>query len=334
MQIKVFRPTDHKVKALIYWASGSGKTVFGGTSPKPIFASAESGLLSLGSKEVPFVEIKSIKDLEELLAYLKKGDHQFETVVIDSITEINDIIKLEIEKKTGKQMQLQDWGTLAKKIKDILRNFRDLPMHVLMISQESIEKDGDVVTKVLPYLNGKSATEIASFMDIVGYLFVEKTGDRKIITSSDPRLITKDRSQKIGNETEPDFWVWVEKVKAIKIGEQKVMHNSDDAVAPSGEAEQKNDPVDETPASDDQQAPEVETPPKQAKLPANKVKQVQIKWREFAEKNGWNTADSDTKRKATMMKYYQVDSANDLLPDQAEDFITKIQVAIDKVVAQ
>jgi hypothetical protein len=47
MQIKMFRPTDHKVKALIYGASGAGKTVFGGTAPKPIFASAESGLLSL-----------------------------------------------------------------------------------------------------------------------------------------------------------------------------------------------------------------------------------------------------------------------------------------------
>jgi hemerythrin-like domain-containing protein len=58
---------------------------------------------------VPFVEINSIKDLEELLEFLQKGDHEFETVVIDSITEVNDIIKQEIEKKTGKPMQLNDW---------------------------------------------------------------------------------------------------------------------------------------------------------------------------------------------------------------------------------
>lgn len=289
---------------------------------------------------MPFVEIKTIKDLEDLLAYLKKGDHQFETVVIDSITEINDIIKLEIERKTGKQMQLQDWGTLAKKIKDLLRSFRDLPMHVLLISQESIEKDGDVVTKVLPYLNGKSATEIASFMDIVGYLFVEKTGDRKIITSSDPRLITKDRSQKIGNDTEADFGVWVDKVKAIKIGEQKVIHDGDEEKptppAPETPKEkqpeaQKDAPVDTTPAQADQPSPESETPPQQAKLPANKVKQVQIKWKEFAEKSGWNTSESDTKRKATMMKYYQVDSANDLTVEQADNFVERIDQAIAKI---
>jgi hypothetical protein len=58
---------------------------------------------------VPFVEIKTIKDLEELLAFLQKADHNFETVIIDSITEVNDIIKQEIEKKTGKPMQLNDW---------------------------------------------------------------------------------------------------------------------------------------------------------------------------------------------------------------------------------
>lgn len=138
----------------------------------------------------------------------------------------------------------------------------------------------------------------------------------------------------IGNETAPDFGVWVEKVKAIKIGEQKVMHNSDDVVAPSGETEAKDEPEDNVPPAPVETPTEPQTPPQQAKLPANKVKQVQIKWKEFAEKNGWNTSESDTKRKATMMKYCQVDSANDLTVDQAEDFITKIQVAIDKIIAQ
>lgn len=37
-------------------------------------------------------------------------------------------------------------------------------------------------------------------------------------------MLTKDRSGLIGNETEPDFSVWVDKIKAIKIiGEQKII---------------------------------------------------------------------------------------------------------------
>lgn len=335
MQIKVFRPMDHKVKALIYWASGSGKTVFGGTSPKPIFASAESGLLSISDKSVPFVEIKSLKDLQDLLNYLKNEKHDFETVVIDSISEINDIIKLEIEKKTGRGMQLQDWGDLSKKIKSIFRGFRDLPMHTLLIAQEMNDKDEDKIEKILPSLNGKSSTDIASFMDIVWYLYIEKTGQRKIVTATNPKLITKDRSNKIGNDTEVDFSVWVEKVKAIKLWDQKVIletkedqttpQNTDPVVEKTPETV-ANDPVvdnvPETPA-DDQAT---------TKLPTNKVKQVQIKWKEFAEKSGWKLEDSDKKRKATMNKYFWVDSVNDLTVAQADEFVAKIDQAIEKIV--
>lgn len=67
------------------------------------------------------------------------------------------------------------------------------------------------------------------------------------------------------------------------------------------------------------------------KLPANKVKQVQIKWKEFAEKSGWNFEESEKKRKATMFKYYKVDSTNDLTIDQADDFVAKIDQAIEKI---
>ena len=118
-----FAPVDHKVKAVVYWASGTGKTVFGWTAPKPIFASAEGGLLSIADKEPAFVEIKSLNDLKSLLQYLQKEKHDFETVVIDSITEINDIIKSDIEKKTWKSMQLQDWGHCQRRSREFSEGF-------------------------------------------------------------------------------------------------------------------------------------------------------------------------------------------------------------------
>jgi hypothetical protein len=65
-------------------------------------------MLSIADKQVSFVEVKSLSDLKSLLAYLMSNDHGFETVVIDSISEINEIIKTDIEKRTGKNMQLQD----------------------------------------------------------------------------------------------------------------------------------------------------------------------------------------------------------------------------------
>ena len=127
MQIKKSKPQDHKIKALIYGPSGAGKTVFTGTAKKAIYASAEGGLLSIG-REVDYVAIKSLKGLLDLYSYLSTEDHKYETVVIDSITEVNEIIKAEIERKHGRSMQLQDWGERSKKIRDIFRKFPDLPL--------------------------------------------------------------------------------------------------------------------------------------------------------------------------------------------------------------
>ena len=49
IEIKRFKPTSHKIKALVYGASGSGKTSFAGTAKNAIFLSAEGGLLSIAS---------------------------------------------------------------------------------------------------------------------------------------------------------------------------------------------------------------------------------------------------------------------------------------------
>lgn len=102
---------------------------------------------------------------------------------------------------------------------------------------------------------------------------------------------------------------------------------------------QTQDPiVEEKPISDAEIVDPVELPqedqntPQTTNLPTNKVKQVQIKWKEFAEKNGWNFEESERKRKATLKKYFNVESTNDLTVDQADDFVAKIDQAIEKII--
>lgn len=223
MEIKTFKPTDHKIKALIYGAAGSGKTVFTGTAEKAIYASAEGGLLSIADKTPDFVEIKSLRDLNELYSYLVNNEHGYETLVIDSITEINEIIKMEIEKRIGRAMQIQDWGELNKKIRTLFRRFRDLPMNVILIAQEQYITDEDRIKKIVPSMNGKAATEIAYFMDVVGYINVEADGIRWIETDTNKRLLTKDRTRRIGNDAPMDFMEWQKKVSDIKTGKQKIV---------------------------------------------------------------------------------------------------------------
>ena len=160
-----------------------------------------------------FAEINSLQDLKDLYNFLKNEKHEFETVVIDSITEINDIIKTEIETRNKRNMQLQDWGILQKEIKDILRKFRDLPMHIIFLAQETTEKDEEKIVKYLPSLNGKSATEIAYYMDTVGYCFIDKLGNRKIGTMPNEKYLTKDRTNVIDGGENQNFSEWVEAMK-------------------------------------------------------------------------------------------------------------------------
>ena len=169
-----------------------------------------------------FAEINSLQDLKDLYNFLKNEKHDFETVVIDSITEINDIIKTEIETRNKRNMQLQDWGILQKEIKDILRKFRDLPMHIIFLAQETTEKDEEKIVKYLPSLNGKSATEIAYYMDTVGYCFIDKLGNRKIGTMPNEKYLTKDRTNVIDGGENQNFSEWVEAMKkTIKTTSQK-----------------------------------------------------------------------------------------------------------------
>lgn len=236
LKIQTFKPENSYIKALIYWPSGAGKTTFSATAPKPIFASSEKGLMSIRHLQPQFAEINSLQDLKDLYNFLKNEKHDFETCVIDSITEINDIIKSEIEARNKRNMQLQDWGILQKEIKDILRKFRDLPMHIIFLAQETTERDEEKIVKYLPSLNGKSATEIAYYMDTVGYCFISKDGTRKVVTTPHANFLTKDRTNVIEWGENQNFSEWVEAMKTLTPNP-----------SPKREGNAKQDPTPKTP---------------------------------------------------------------------------------------
>lgn len=223
LEIKTFSPKSHKIKCLIYGASWTWKTTFGGTAENVIFASSENWLLSIADKKVAFAQIKTLENLQELRDFLQNEEHNFKTLVIDSITDINNIIKESIEKKIWKQMQIKEWGELANKIKQILIDIKNIDMNVIIIAQEQYEKDDQVIQKIIPSLNGKLATEICYFMDIVWYIQIDKQWNRTLLTSPSEKLLTKDRTWKIWNDTVLDFEKWIRLVNSIAIEEEEIL---------------------------------------------------------------------------------------------------------------
>jgi hypothetical protein len=175
-------------------------------------------------------------------------------------------------------MQIQDFGTLSKRIREILAGFRDLNMHVLFIAQEKYDKDGDQIIKIAPSLNGKSADEIAYFMDIVGYLSIDPaTNERRINTNTAQKYLTKDRTRMIGNDTTPDFSAWVEVVKGLQVVKEDETVYSENLDA-QGVIEEEDDKIPETTPKTSPRASTAPNPaPSARRAPEKDASEAQVK---------------------------------------------------------
>jgi len=334
MQIVKFKPQDHFIKALIFGKPGSGKTTFASTAPKPIFLSAEAGLLSIADKAPDAIIVKSLQDLQDAHHYLKTVKHDYQTVIIDSITEINEIIKAEIERKNNRAIRRDDWGEVSTKIKRVIRDFRDLPMHCIFLAQENVEKDEDTVIRIYPSLNGKSATEIAAACDVVGYLEIDKTlGERYMVVKEHAVLATKNRLAALKTDNPSlDFSEWVKMMWTMCVGEQCVVAKHEappeedkyappgfkGAVVPKGIGDKRVDP---------------ETVKLIADVWSRFMKTaIETRGEEKDEKGlqKYRPDISEDMKKATIKKLYIVNDETGLTEKQALDFIQRIEMKIEE----
>jgi len=206
------------LKMVVYGDSGVGKTVFGSTSPKPLYISCEAGLLSIADRnDIDVIEIKAWPDLVAVFDMLKKGGHKYESVVLDSLTELQKLHQDYLLQKTGQpRLTMQSWGDNIQAIRKVCRAFRDLPLNVILIALagEIAAEDGNGLTKKCLALNGKTLPdEVMGFFDLVGYMFTQDQKDdagnlvtkRAIRFQPNESIPAKDRSGKLNILEPADF---------------------------------------------------------------------------------------------------------------------------------
>jgi len=210
-------PTEtHFLKGIIYGRPGSGKTVMLPTMVgETLILNVEGGLLSIRDKltegTVKSVAVNTAQDIRNVSMELKTEDHTFKTVAIDSLTEVQKLVMVEIMAgQTDKDVPaMRDWYKCTEEMRGMIRFFRDLPMHVFFTCLPREDKDeqyGNIISR--PSLSGKLADDACGYVDLVLYLLVkEEEGElnRYCLTQPTDRFYAKDRSGKLDRFESPDL---------------------------------------------------------------------------------------------------------------------------------
>jgi phage nucleotide-binding protein len=202
------------INMLVYGDPGAGKTVLAGSADlvpdmRPvIFIDVEGGTFSIRERfpDVKVVRVSAWDDMQSVYNALYAGKHEFRTVVLDSLTEIQKfsmytIMEFTVAKDPDRDPDvpsMREWGKNIEQIRKLVRAFRDLPMHTIFTALAKSDKDGKTgAVKTKPSLSGKLADEVAGFVDIVGYQYTKVMDDelrRFLLTTAHERFVAKDRS--------------------------------------------------------------------------------------------------------------------------------------------
>lgn len=207
--------TTRRLTLLLHGFSGSGKSTLAASAPGPVLIlDAESGsdwfddvcYWNPATESPPEEDGKwkycvvNVLDYESVVRayeWLASGDHPFKSVVLDSVSEIQQRC---VDSIAGaSQMRTADWGELLRTVAGQLRKFRDLKAHptnplwavVFVCMTQKIDGRQE------PLVQGKLKEFLPYYVDACGWLYVE-TDDfgvehRNLLIGPDPEFLAKER---------------------------------------------------------------------------------------------------------------------------------------------
>ena len=195
------KATTH-INCLIYGESGSGKSFLAASAPRPLILLTEpNGQTSImhSNPQADLIHITDIRMLSNILKSLKEEPKtwaKYDTLVIDSLTEVQRMCKDELTNQGRKQMQLQDWGKLADYMRRIIRTLRQIEKHIVCLALlETTFEEGSGTRHLRPSFEGKkTSSEIAQFFNFVGFLYtqiLEQKTHRFLMLEGNDRVLCK-----------------------------------------------------------------------------------------------------------------------------------------------
>jgi hypothetical protein len=180
---------------MVYGESKVGKSSFAVTAPYPrLMLDVEGGHRFLpivvkywdplreeppvadGTWDTCVVTVRDYDTVIKTYQWLQMGKHQFKSLIIDSISELQ--VKCMDSIAGNEQMKMQQWGELLRHMGALLRDLRDLTMHATnpleAVVLTAMSRTGGDSSRNKPYLQGQLAIQAPYFYDILGALTVEQ----------------------------------------------------------------------------------------------------------------------------------------------------------------
>ena len=187
-------------RIMLYGQEGVGKSTFGASAPAPIFIQTEDGLGEIDCCKFPLAQC--VEDVIIELTALRDEEHNFRTVVIDSLDWLERLIFDEICKEFGVRSIEKADGGYGKGYVDALVHWRKVlallddlrnkrGMMVILLAHAKVERFEDpenaAYDRYSPRLHKHAASLVSEWVDTVLFatkrMRVSKDGDSRTIAA-------------------------------------------------------------------------------------------------------------------------------------------------------
>ena len=187
-------------RIMVYGQEGVGKSTLGASAPDPIFIQTEDGLGEIDTCKFPLAG--TLSDVLAELTALRDEEHNFRTVVIDSLDWLERLIFDEVCKEFGVRSIEKADGGFGKGYVDALVHWRKVlallddlrnkrGMMIILLAHAKVERFEDpentAYDRYAPRLHKHAASLISEWVDAVLFatkrLRISKDGDSRSIAS-------------------------------------------------------------------------------------------------------------------------------------------------------
>jgi hypothetical protein len=209
----------------LYADSGVGKSTLAATAPRPMILDSNYGLLSIdgrpGFEHVRRTPISSLRQLDRAYDNFTgtgtKDWSRYKTAVFDHFDDIQGQVLDDLSKQTeerdprraGGEISQRDWGIMGNKMRRLLRQYKALPMHKILILSVGVDKETE---KLVPQLQGGLRNQLPYYCDFIAYLRIGKGGKRYLHLDGTDRFLAKCRP-----------WWWSERKMEIPFDDTKFL---------------------------------------------------------------------------------------------------------------